>query len=242
MRGYVDLHCHWVADIDDGARTLADSAAMLTGLHEAGFDVVVATPHMRPGLFDNSRADIEAAFARTRAALPASPALPAVALASEHYLDDLVFERLMGGAALPYPAGHAALIEFPADMFPLRASACFYELRVKRRIRPVLAHPERYRPVWKDITVLDPLLDGGAVLLLDLGSLVGKYGRQARRAAHELLEAGCYHAACSDAHRPGDVAQVAAAIRKLHELEGPEEAEFLLGEGPRSILEGRVET
>ena len=48
MRGFVDLHCHWIAGIDDGAKTPEDGLAMLRGLREAGFDTVVATPHMRP--------------------------------------------------------------------------------------------------------------------------------------------------------------------------------------------------
>src|SRR5262245_10890166 len=105
MRGFIDLHSHWVAAIDDGARTTADSAALLRGLFEAGFSTVVATPHMRPGMFDNTASALRQAFERTCAELPASPApgLPAVLLASEHFFDDVVFERIVTGAALPYP-------------------------------------------------------------------------------------------------------------------------------------------
>ena len=55
VRGFVDLHCHWIAGIDDGARTVEASLAMLRGLKRAGFDTVMATPHMRPGMFDNDR-------------------------------------------------------------------------------------------------------------------------------------------------------------------------------------------
>ena len=53
------MHCHWIAAIDDGARSMDEGLAMLRGLHQAGFDSVVATPHMRPGMFDNDRARIE---------------------------------------------------------------------------------------------------------------------------------------------------------------------------------------
>ena len=48
VRGFVDLHCHWIAGIDDGARTVEASLAMLRGLKKAGFDTVMATPHMPP--------------------------------------------------------------------------------------------------------------------------------------------------------------------------------------------------
>lgn len=240
MRGFVDLHCHWVAGIDDGARTLDDSIALLTALHEAGFDRVIATPHMRPGLFDNAKADLEAAYARTREAIAGAPGLPELALSSEHWFDDVVFQRLLSGEALPYPGGHAALVEFPTRTFPARVAHRFFDLR-RKRIRPVLAHPERYEPVWKDPRVLDPLVDGGAVMLLDVAALVGKYGRAPRKAAEALLDEGYYHAACSDAHAARDVPEVAAGIRALFDRVGDEEATFLLSEGPRAILEGRVE-
>src|SRR5512135_1392179 len=104
MRGFVDLHCHFVAGIDDGARSEAEGIALLTELHALGFDQVIATPHMRPGLFDNARADLEAAFARMQPALEGRD-LPSVALSSEHYFDDVVFTRIMQGQALPYPGG-----------------------------------------------------------------------------------------------------------------------------------------
>jgi protein-tyrosine phosphatase len=237
--GYIDLHCHWVAGIDDGARTTDDSLALLTALRDIGFGNVVATPHMRTGMFDNTRADLMDAYARTMAVVEQHD-LPAGGLSSEHHLDDLVFDALMTDRGLPYPGHNAALIEFPDERFPVAHTQRLFEMRVKR-LRPVLAHPERYRPVWEDIAVLDPLLDGGTVLLLDVAALVGKYGRAAKRCAHELLEEGYYYAACSDAHKAKDAKEVDQGIKRLEKLMGPEEAAFMLREGPQHILDGSVE-
>jgi protein-tyrosine phosphatase len=240
VRGFVDLHCHWIAGIDDGAPTPEEGVAMLRALKAAGFDFVMATPHMRPGMFDNLKTDLMQAFAAMADVLT-EPGLPEVGLSSEHYFDDVVFQRMLSGDALPYPGAKALLVEFPTEAFPMRIAERLFDLRV-RELRPVLAHPERYKPVWKDIGVLDPLLDGGTVLLLDVASLVGKYGRATERAALQLLKEGYYHAACSDAHRAQDVADVARGIERLTELEGVEETDYLLREGPLSILKGTVET
>src|ERR1035438_7765372 len=130
MRGFVDLHCHWVAAIDDGARTPDEGLLMLQKLFEIGFDEVVATPHMRPGMFDNDRAGLERAFGAMQQTLSAtlSP-LPAVHLASEHFFDDVVFGRLMRGEALPYPGGKTVLVEFGATTFPLRVQHRMFDLR-----------------------------------------------------------------------------------------------------------------
>jgi len=101
----------------------------------------------------------------------------------------------------------------------------------------VIAHPERYEPVWKDAEVLEALLDVGAVLQLDVAALEGKYGRAPRKAAEELLEEGYYHLASSDAHKPSDVDAVRRGIDRLFERAGDEEARFLLIEGPLELLE-----
>jgi protein-tyrosine phosphatase len=239
VRGFVDLHCHWIAAIDDGAPTRDEGLSMLRALHGAGFDYVMATPHMRPALFDNQKADLERAFQAME--ITSESGLPEVGLSSEHFFDDIVFQRLMNGEALPYPGGKAVLVEFPNDAFPARIADRFFDLRM-RKLRPVLAHPERYRPVWKDRTVLDSFLDSGVVLLLDVAALAGKYGRAPERAAIELLEDGYYVAACSDAHRAKDVEDVARGILRLEKLVGKEEAEYLLREGPMAILNGTLET
>ncbi len=240
MHGYVDLHCHWVAGIDDGAKTVADSIALLRELRSCGFDRVVATPHMRPGLFDNTKSDLLEAFERTKRAFAGADALPGVHLASEHFFDDIVFQRLISGEGLPYPGHHAVLIEFSYTRFPAMAERRFADL-TRKGLRPVLAHPERYEPVWKEVSVLDGLLDMGALLLMDVAALVGKYGQKAKRAAEVLLDGGYYYAACSDAHAVRDVEAVANGIDKLVQRAGREEASFMLAGGPQSILEGRFE-
>ncbi len=238
MRGFVDLHCHWVAGIDDGVKTPEDGIALLRGLRRAGFDVVVATPHMRPGMFENDRRALEVAFDAMRPHLASEADLPEVHLASEHFLDDVVFTRLVQGEGLPYPGGgprRGALVELSPQGFPPQLHHRFFDLG-RAGLRPVLAHPERYQPVWKDDACLDPLLDAGACLLLDVCSLVGKYGRAARKAAEKLLDEEAYEAACSDAHRPADVEVVADAIDALEKRVGRDEATRLLRDGPRGIL------
>jgi protein-tyrosine phosphatase len=242
VRGFVDLHCHWIASIDDGARTPDDGLAMLRGLHAAGFDTVVATPHMRPGMFDNDRTAIQRAFSEMQSVLGADAGagpIPALHLSSEHFFDDVVFARLLRGEALPYP-GKTVLVEFGPSAFPQHVQARFFDLR-RAGLTPVLAHPERYEAVWRDDSCLDPLLDAGAHLLLDVCALIGKYGRAPQRTAEKLLEEDAYEAACSDAHKPADIEAVVRAIERLSELVGTDEMRRLLSEGPRGILLGSGE-
>src|SRR5260221_3182566 len=227
MSGYVDLHCHFIPSIDDGARTVEEGLALLRALKASGFEKVVATPHMRPNLFDNTADDLSAAFSRFERATASEADVPAIALSSEHYFDDVVFRRLLEGKGLPYPGGHAVLLEFYDMDFMPAVAARLFDLR-KRKLLPVIAHPERYRCLWESHDRLTELVDSGAVALLDTAALVGKYGKEPQRCARALLDEGLYHAACSDAHRPDDVEEVVAGIRLIKKPYGAEEVDWLL--------------
>jgi protein-tyrosine phosphatase len=239
MRGFTDLHCHWVPGIDDGAPSMAAGLQMLRALRAIGFDRVIATPHMRPGLFDNTRSELERAYAEAQSSVLAQPDLPEVALACEHYFDEIVYGRLISGDALPYPGASAALLEFYQVDFPPTICRQLFELK-RRGMLPVIAHPERYQCLWRSLDTAEMLVDGGAALLLDTAALVGKYGSRPQRCAEQLLERGLYHAACSDAHRPADVDDVHAGMHRLESEYGAEEVEFLFRDGPRELLAGRV--
>jgi protein-tyrosine phosphatase len=235
MNAFVDLHCHYLPQVDDGARTHADALTMLAGLAALGFSEVVATPHMRPGLYDTDISVLQDSFALVAAACADRTAFPLLWLSAEHYFDDVVFGRILSNRALPYPGGKAILLEFYDTEFPYSIDQRLADI-MRRGITPVIAHPERYQPIERKPEILERLLDLGAVALLDLGALVGKYGRRATKTAEELLERGYYAAACSDAHSPGDVREVARGIEWLQSHYGEAEVTSLLVTGPRALL------
>lgn len=241
MTGFVDLHCHCVPGIDDGVRTPSEALELLRALQGAGFAMVVATPHMRPGLFDNTAEDLMSAFESLRPEVERAAGLPTLSLSCEHYLDEIVFSRMLQGGALPYPGGRAVLVELYDMDFSSPLAERLFDLR-RRRLLPVIAHPERYRALWRHADRLEPIVDRGAAALLDLGALVGKYGREPQRCAEDLLERGLYHAACSDAHRPSDVLDVERGIAAIHKRYGADEVDQLLRIGPQEILQGMIQT
>lgn len=242
MSGFVDLHCHFLPAVDDGVRSDAEALELLRALSAAGFERVVATPHMRPGMFDNDRDVLTRAFARFEEVVkqdPGGSGTPALALASEHYFDDVVFQRLLAGEGLPYPGGHAVLLEFyDMDFLPAIGQRLF-DLR-RRRLIPVIAHPERYRCFWKSHARLVELVSAGAAALLDTAALVGKYGKEPQKAARRMLDEGVYAAACTDAHRPADLEEVREGMRYVERRFGGEYLHRLLRLGPLEILDGTV--
>jgi protein-tyrosine phosphatase len=241
MRGFVDLHCHYVPGVDDGVRTVEDAIALLRGLRAVGFDHVVATPHMRPSMFDNEAAALESAWAGLEDRLANEPGLPARSLSAEHYFDEIVFSRLMQKKGLPYaPKKRSVLVEFSYDQLPVALHSRFFDLR-RNLLRPIVAHPERYTPFHENPKkAQEAMRKAGGVLLLDIAALEGKYGERARRTAESLVEQRAYYAACSDAHRPEDAETVGHAIERLGQMMGAAEVERLLKTGPQRILAANI--
>ncbi len=221
---------------------------MLRRLKSLGFDHVSATPHTRPGMFDNTNSMLRAAFWRMKAQIPTDGDFPEVSLASEHFFDETVVTAIHSGDGLPYRRiceeqqqprlGGAILIEF-LDFPPITIlRQQLFELK-RAGFLPVIAHPERYRTAWNRPELVEELVEQGSVALLDTCALVGKYGRHAQRCAEELIEREVYDAACSDSHRPDDVILFSRGIEWIQQRYGEEEVTQLFKDGPNALLDGR---
>ena len=102
---------------------------------------------------------------------------------------------------------------------------------------PVLAHPERYAGVNPMLGIARACREAGAVLQLNAGSLLARYGEDARRGAAALLERGWVHCVASDYHARGRV-RLAELTALLAEHGGAEQARLLTEVNPAQILEG----
>ena len=149
-------------------------------------------------MFDNDQASLERSYDSMQPFLSARERCRPYTSRASISSTTSCLHAFIGGEALP--ESKAVLVEFGS--LPRRLQQRFFDLR-RAGLVPVIADPERYEAVWRDDGCLDPLLDAGAHLLLDLCALVGKYGRLPQRAAEKLLEEDAYEAACSDAHKTG---------------------------------------
>jgi protein-tyrosine phosphatase len=239
VSGFIDLHLHCVPGVDDGVTTLDEAATVVRGLKSLGYGLLVTTPHIRESMFENTGHGLTAAFDALVKELGEDPSLPALALSAEHHCDSGFLKLLELDALLPYPGGRALLLELPNEALPVALDRLVFRV-ANKGIRTVLAHPERYVPLFKRTDAVDPLLDQEVGLQLDLMSLVGKYGRAARKAAERMLEEGVYTIAASDTHGVPDLKRVGEALELLHKRVGDEEANILLAENPRRLLAGEA--
>lgn len=209
---------------------------MIRGLAALGFDTICATPHQRAGLFLPGLDAIRQAHQATVAAARGAGIPADIRLGAENMWDEVFYERVRDQRIPGYDGGAAFLFEIPVDTLPAALEEQVFRIRMSGKL-PVLAHPERYRPLWKDPELVARLA-ARCALVVDLGAVAGYHGRHATKMARHLLRAGIAHAAASDAHAPEDVRVAAEGMAWIRRKLGDAAAARLLGENPRRILAG----
>jgi protein-tyrosine phosphatase len=239
----IDLHCHFLPGIDDGAQKLADGLALARAAVADGITYSVMTPHILPGRYDNTRSSIEPVFKDFRLALRKARIPLNIGMAAEVRLSpDIV--ALLSHNEVPFLGElngyRIILLEFPHTHITPGADKLIERL-LKDRIRPLIAHPERNQEVIRDLSKIEPFVEMGCFLQITAGALVGHFGRGPQRCAIELLEFDVFKVLASDAHnltgrRPALREGMEAAARVI----GDQSADDLVHQNPRMILRGAV--
>lgn len=195
LHDFTDYHCHLLPGVDDGARTMEESLRLLQLYETWGVREIWLTPHIMEDL-PNTVSGLSARFAELKEAYKGSIQLH---LAAEHMLDNLFEERLAQRALLPIgKEGRHLLVETSYFNPPIG----FYDLLEHIKsvgYIPLLAHPERY--VYMDRKDYERLRNLNVKFQLNLFSLVGAYGPNARQKAEWLLKEEFYQVCGSDMHR-----------------------------------------
>ncbi|MBK9517365.1 MAG: protein tyrosine phosphatase [Anaeromyxobacter sp.] len=237
--GLVDLHCHLLWALDDGVETSAEALAGARLLASLGFTDVAPSPHASPDMPSGDAAACERRRAELAALLEAEGVALQLHRNTENKLDEGFLERVDGDdrrgvgetqrwvlVELPFRAGVPAL---PELVFRLR----------RKGVLPLFAHPERCAEFERPGRAEEVVRLGGA-LQLNVASLVGLYGKAAKKVADRLLDEGLYAVAATDLHHAAGAEEwVPEALEALEKRAGRATFERLLVEHPRRILDGQ---
>jgi protein-tyrosine phosphatase len=234
--GFVDLHSHVLHGVDDGATDEAAALGMLDGLAALGVTEQCVTPHQKAGQYLPSWDRIEAALAAVERMR--RPGHPTLRLGAESMWDDVFILRLAEDQLPYYRETSAFLVEVPPPLLPPGMIDQLFKLRLRNKL-PVLAHPERYQPLWSD-DELARSLRRVCAFVVDLGAVAGFHGRRETRAARHLLETGLACAVATDLHQVGDLQQAAAGLAWIDKKLGHAAVTRLFDHAPRAILAGEL--
>ena len=217
---------------------MASALPIVAGLVDIGFTTICPTPHQKADQFLPSREQIDQALATTRQALAEAKIPVELRLGAESMWDTVFYDRVENDTIPAYADSPAFLVEFELHQLPLALFEYIFRLRMAGRL-PVIAHPERYRPLRRDRALRDKLTSDCA-LVVDLGAVAGRQGRRLAKVARSMLTEGVAHAAASDAHRIDDVDATAAGIAWIRRRMGDRAVDRLLVTNPQRILAGEL--
>jgi protein-tyrosine phosphatase len=233
----IDLHCHILPGIDDGAPDLDTALAMAAIAASDGIQVIACTPHIYPGLYENTQAGIQAAIDAFRVELRKAGIPLQLVIGADVHMAPGLREGLRSGRIPSLNGSRYFLFEPPHHVAPMRLKETCFELMVAGYV-PILTHPERLTWVGDRYDEMVELAERGVWMQLTAASVTGRFGRAAQHFALRMLDDGIVHILATDAHhsvkRPPILSEAREMVaRRL----GAEEATNMVLVRPRGVLD-----
>ena len=231
-----DIHCHLLPYVDDGAEHASEMEELLLSQAEQGVEVICFTPHLRTGMFTSSDEDVLRRFGQAKEFVHMRDLPIWLYLSREYYCDKTFLERLETGELMTMGRGNTLLMEF-SGRYDVDTICGYIRRAIAAGYLPLAAHVERYPAIVSDAGQVERLIDAGAKIQVNAGSLLGREGLRQKLFSWKLLKLGLVDVVASDAHdpryRPPELRECA---RKIESKMGQACARKVLWEGPLKIL------
>lgn len=193
----IDIHCHILPGLDDGARTIEETLQMLQIAKERGITDIVATPHIYPDFYFPEMEKILEAYNEVKNYVSGVN----LYLGTDLHLCPETIKYLKEGRALTINNGSYVLIEPPEFFGAMELLEMLFQLRGEGYY-PIITHPERYQIFREKKELLFKIVEQGNFLQLTSASITGYFGETVQNFSRELIKEKIVHLVASDAHSP----------------------------------------
>lgn len=236
---YIDIHNHMLPGVDDGAKNMEQSLRMLKIAYEDGIRAVCLTPHYMPPQYKHTGTDLQKRKNQLQEELIKQGIGIRLYLGNEIYYRDGVLEDILSHRALTLENSRYVLIEFNVKESVSQIESAVRTL-TNAGMRPIVAHMERYESLINDLDKVDELIDIGAYVQINAGSIMGEFGHKLVKWTKALLKNGLVHLIATDAHgeikRSPRIKECAEYLAKKY---GKEYVQLLLWENPCKVIENK---
>lgn len=229
----IDIHNHIIFNVDDGSKSIEQSIEMIKMAKSVGVTDISFSPHYMEDGYKTEKTILYEKVDEIRNRLSEENIDINLYLGEEVF----IFPEMADNIDKLVTINNSRYILFE---LPLVEEANFldqviYELMSLGKV-PILAHPERYLITSKDISVIEDLAQKGVLLQININSLIGHYGSNAKKIATKLLKANMVQFAASDAHSVNTYMKLSESIPTLERIVGKEKAKEILIDNPRKVL------
>lgn len=218
----IDIHCHILPGVDDGAKHMEESIQMARLAYDQGIHTLIATPHHRTHRYDNEQASVCQAVEKLTARLEEEKLPLTIYPSQEIRLHKEMVSTFNRQELLTLAGSRYVLIELPFDDVPAYTEHLLYNLQSQGLV-PVIAHPERYPYFAKDLSLLYDYIEGGALAQVTAGSLTGAFGKKTKKVAEKMVTHHLVQLIATDAHNlSGRTFDLLEGYRALEKVAGKE--------------------
>ena len=196
----VDLHSHLIPGIDDGSQSMDETLEMLRRMQEMGYRKVITTPHVMSDFYRNTPDIIQSGLRDVKQAIADQGLDIEIEASAEYYLDDTFEQLIEKDELLPFGKERYILFELPFISEPLNLATAIFNMQLKD-YKPILAHPERYGFWYGQLGKLEAMHDKGVLLQININSLSGYYGPEAKKVCEWLIDQDMVSFLGTDCHR-----------------------------------------
>jgi protein-tyrosine phosphatase len=236
---FVDIHCHLVPGIDDGAKTWEESLAMARMAVADGTATIIVTPHQL-GTYGHNTGDVIRARTRQLQQFLDDQDVPLQVLpgGDVRIEPDMIAKLRTGEVMTLADRRKHVLLELPHELyFPLEP---VLDNLAAMGMVGILSHPERNQGILKNRDVLEPLVDRGCLMQVTAGSIVGTFGPHCQQLSEWMLELGLVHFVATDAHSPKSRRPLMGrAFERTAELAGRDSAIEFCCDNPDLVASGK---
>ncbi len=235
----LDFHSHLIPGVDDGSTSLEESRTAIASLTMQGVTTIITTPHLRASLL--SRVDETAAYfelvdsAWDELKAMAAVEFPALRLERGFELMLDMPHVDLSNPLLRLAGTRFVLVEFPFSALPPNSSQVLFDIKMAG-YQPIVAHPERYIDMDRELTVANEWRRVGAALQVNSGSLIGAYNPKAQSLGWKILRSGMADYLSSDYHARG-MAHIVNARTAMENAAAVEQYNLLTTVNPERILQ-----
>jgi protein-tyrosine phosphatase len=232
----VDIHCHILPGIDDGADTWETTTQMCRMAARDGITHIVATPHC-DGHYEYDRAHFTDMLATLSEVAGGHITF---SIGCDFHLSGRNVEAAMDDPR-PFALGDTQyiMVEFDHHGIPANASDLLRAI-LSRGMVPIVTHPERNAYLMKNLDVVQQFIKMGCLSQVTANAFTGFWGPKSKKAAEKLLQKKAIHIVATDAHdlalRPPVLSE---ARRRIAELAGAGTADTLVDHNPSALVGGQ---
>ena len=235
----IDTHCHILWGVDDASETMSQSMDMIHLAIADGIQAIVATSHVKEGMFENDEVSLKEALSKLQEEIKKENLDIKIYFGGENYVSHHTMHKLEEGNFVTYHHGKYMLVEFAWTKNVYDHPTSYLKEIMKKGYVPVIAHPERYEIVHEEYQLLKTWRDMGCLLQVNRTSILGldKIAK-ANQIANQMLEDDLVDLIASDAHRPyaPRLPKLSDSYRYVKERYGENRCKRCFIDNPKKVL------